>query len=934
MEQIISGIFLSDHSTKEKKKLFQVVLTSVKSKTESLTQEQQIRIFENCFNFFLSGDEFHSRYAGNIITEYLPFCKEALDTMMSGKKAEEIVISDDNQNTQKNARTLMRRVKLTNILLTGTLPESKSHRHFVLIMKSEVLRLMYDSKEHVSFAEICRLLIKHPTCMPPMNRNFPMCTLSIHAMSDFVLLQEDVKNINNYIQDVRDVALLLNHIWTKAPNLLFPSLKEVFDILSNSNITAEPSNALGCLVELIPCEVIDQAVKQITQDMTVQDTNMYLALNRMVSWLGWPTAQKTHLWILSFFKHLAELNKFQMLIDVTLKSIGKVVACIRLPHVRPSAVAVLVHMLMSCQLSPDAFHIVVSQIPKLLQFLEGENKPQENETYIKQLANLCYCMMHLHSGFPDLYDPLIHAISKHPKPSEEEINGVLKCPTWSASYVSTYHYSYQVARRSTETNMAGLVNMGNTCFMNSIIQALYMAEEFRQLVLVKSREFPTTSISRYLEKTFAFLLKTKREAFQPTEMVEHSKPSWFSHGAQQDCSEYVKYLLEALNEEFKEHSKGTKDSVAQAGTSATESPAAKVQKQSKEISISEFFHGRVKTLIKCSTCKFVSTREEEFLDLALPLNKAYERETPSTGSGGCELGLKPEASNPQPSTSNQGRENTGSPMDTEGATPFVGGEDCTVHGRAIQVEESIEENTEEDVISRNHDLDDLIHQNLVDETLDGSNKYKCPICDDLRKAQKKTVFTKLPVYLMITLMRFTYNTKLQRRTKIMDHVNIPQEIEIPLSNDNTEGYQKYKLWAVVVHSGTSAESGHYYCYGRKIYKESERWYLFNDSHVSFAPFSSIKNLTGRYAVDTPYMLMYARCDRIAPTEGVEVVSEVLSAVIEDDNNKFEKEQKLASERATASSISNILGWNNDNDPPPPSCGGGDGTGIGGNRLVF
>lgn len=39
----------------------------------------------------------------------------------------------------------------------------------------------------------------------------------------------------------------------------------------------------------------------------------------------------------------------------------------------------------------------------------------------------------------------------------------------------------------------------------------------------------------------------------------------------------------------------------------------------------------------------------------------------------------------------------------------------------------------------------------------------------------------------------------------------------------------YQLYGVLVHSGMSCNSGHYYCY---IKAPNQTWYCMNDSHVS------------------------------------------------------------------------------------------------------
>lgn len=169
---------------------------------------------------------------------------------------------------------------------------------------------------------------------------------------------------------------------------------------------------------------------------------------------------------------------------------------------------------------------------------------------------------------------------------------------------------------------------------------------------------------------------------------------------------------------------------------------------------------------------------------------------------------------------------------------------------------------------------DLVNYFLSPERLTAENRYYCESCASLQDAEKVVELSQGPRYLILTLLRFSFDLRTMRRRKILDDVTIPLLLRLPLAGGQG---QAYDLCSVVVHSGVSSESGHYYCYAREgaarpapVLGSTDRpepenqWYLFNDTRVSFSSFESVSNVTSFFPKDTAYVLFYRQRPREGP----------------------------------------------------------------------
>ncbi|BBH08604.1 ubiquitin-specific protease 23, partial [Prunus dulcis] len=146
------------------------------------------------------------------------------------------------------------------------------------------------------------------------------------------------------------------------------------------------------------------------------------------------------------------------------------------------------------------------------------------------------------------------------------------------------------------------------------------------------------------------------------------------------------------------------------------------------------------------------------------------------------------------------------------------------------------------------------------EQLDGGERqYQCQQCKQKVRALKQMTVHKPPYVLTIHLKRFRAHDP---GRKIDRHVKFGPTLDLrPFVSGSYEGDLKYTLYGVLVHCGASTYSGHYYCYVRT---SSGMWYSLDDNQVF--------QVSERIVLEQKaYMLFYVRDRRnIIPRKPVEV----------------------------------------------------------------
>lgn len=202
--------------------------------------------------------------------------------------------------------------------------------------------------------------------------------------------------------------------------------------------------------------------------------------------------------------------------------------------------------------------------------------------------------------------------------------------------LSNSYTSSMVNSRYLNAGKTGLRNLGNTCFMNSVLQCLSNTKPLIEFCL--NEEFQTeknmtiSSMKGQLITAYANLMssmwKDKDDSYiSPSSFkmqIQKFAPR-FTGYAQQDAQEFLRYLLEGLHEDVNRIRSKPKPVTIKDEDFSTDSEKAqeyyRVYLSYDNSRIVEIFVGQLKSELRFKDCGHKSTTFDPFWDLSVPIPK-------------------------------------------------------------------------------------------------------------------------------------------------------------------------------------------------------------------------------------------------------------------------------------------------------------------------
>ncbi|KAF7277725.1 hypothetical protein GWI33_009272 [Rhynchophorus ferrugineus] len=178
----------------------------------------------------------------------------------------------------------------------------------------------------------------------------------------------------------------------------------------------------------------------------------------------------------------------------------------------------------------------------------------------------------------------------------------------------------------------GLVNFGNTCYSNSVLQALYFCKPFRDKVLeykAKNKRTKETLLT-CLADLFHNIATQKKKvgSIAPKKFIARlrKEKEEFDNYMQQDAHEFLNFLINHISEIIlaerqQNTTNNTTNNINKSKGSGENGTTTTSHNQPEPTWVQEIFQGILTSETKCLNCENVSSKDEDFFDLQVDIEQ-------------------------------------------------------------------------------------------------------------------------------------------------------------------------------------------------------------------------------------------------------------------------------------------------------------------------
>ncbi|XP_070569569.1 ubiquitin carboxyl-terminal hydrolase 37-like isoform X2 [Ptychodera flava] len=206
---------------------------------------------------------------------------------------------------------------------------------------------------------------------------------------------------------------------------------------------------------------------------------------------------------------------------------------------------------------------------------------------------------------------------------------LIKKPRLGENYEGWRRKNKVILDNTSQVSLHGFSNLGNTCYMNAILQALFGLETFATDIMNFEliRKNPKQSLYRclthllHVKRIGRSVMPEQKDLLKKVKNAISSSAERFSGFLQHDAHEFLNQCLDQLKEDVEKVNKGSRTSSPKSENSENIPETEESAENTFTCPVTLNFEFEVLHVITCDDCDETVTKAERFYDLSLDMPK-------------------------------------------------------------------------------------------------------------------------------------------------------------------------------------------------------------------------------------------------------------------------------------------------------------------------